>query len=181
MRLFSHLPARALSRALSQALLGALCLVSLTGCGWKLRGDANIPFESIYIGFANSSLLGNELKRTVRSSGKIRVVDAAKDAEVLLTPIAEPRDKLALSTNSAGQIREYQLRLGLTFRVHDAKGTVYLPDTTISLTRDVSFNETQILAKEYEEALLYRDMQTDMVQQVLRRLAAIDRSKPVGG
>ncbi|MFN0162016.1 MAG: LPS assembly lipoprotein LptE, partial [Burkholderiales bacterium] len=34
------------------------------------------------------------------------------------------------------------------------------------------FNDTQVLAKESEEALLYRDMQTDMVQQVLRRLAA---------
>ena len=170
-----------LPKALSRALLGACCLAILAGCGWKLRGDANIPFETIYIGFATSSLLGNELKRTVRSSGKTRVVEDAKDAEVLLTPLAEPRDKLPLSVNSSGQIREYQLRLGLTFRVHDAKGRVYLPDTTISLTRDVSFNETQILAKEYEEALLYRDMQTDMVQQVLRRLAAIDRNKPAGG
>ena len=40
-------------------------------------------------------------------------------------------------------------------------------------TRDVSYNETQALAKEAEEALLMRNMQSDMVQQLLRRLAAV--------
>ena len=67
-------------------------------------------------------------------------------------------------------MREYQLRYRVGFRVHDAKGRDYLPPSEIQLTRDISFNDTQVLAKESEEALLYRDMQSDMVQQILRRL-----------
>jgi len=45
--------------------------------------------------------------------------------------------------------------------------------TEIVQQRDISFNESAVLAKEAEEALLYRDMQTDIVQQLLRRLAAV--------
>jgi LPS-assembly lipoprotein len=41
------------------------------------------------------------------------------------------------------------------------------------LRRDYSFNDQEQLSKESEEALLYRDMQTDAVQQLLRRLQAI--------
>jgi LPS-assembly lipoprotein len=49
---------------------------------------------------------------------------------------------------------------------------VFLPTSEILLTRDMAYNDAQVLAKENEEALLYRDMQTDMVQQIMRRLAA---------
>jgi LPS-assembly lipoprotein len=72
-------------------------------------------------------------------------------------------------------VREYQLRYRVAFRVHDGKGGDYVPQTTIQLTRDISFNDSEILAKEAEEGLLYRDMQTDMVQQIMRRLAAAQK------
>ena len=49
---------------------------------------------------------------------------------------------------------------------------VFLPTSEILLTRDMSFNDAQVIAKEAEEAVLYRDMQTDMVQQIMRRLVA---------
>jgi LPS-assembly lipoprotein len=48
----------------------------------------------------------------------------------------------------------------------------------VQLTRDVTYNDAEILAKEAEEQLLFRDMQTDMVQQILRRLAAAKPPKP---
>ena len=67
---------------------------------------------------------------------------------------------------------EFQLRYVLSFRVHDAKGRDYLPQREIRLTRDVPFNNSRVLAQESEELLLYRDMQSDMVQQILRRLSA---------
>ena len=60
--------------------------------------------------------------------------------------------------------------------MHDAKGQNWIPTSEIALTRDISFNDAQIIAKENEEALLYRDMQTDMVQQIVRRLARAQRS-----
>jgi LPS-assembly lipoprotein len=74
-------------------------------------------------------------------------------------------------------VREFQLRYRVAFRVHDGKGGEFVPQTSIALTRDITFNDTDVLAKEAEEQLLFRDMQSDMVQQIMRRLAA--SRKPV--
>ena len=65
------------------------------------------------------------------------------------------------------------LRYSATFRVHDTQGKEFIPNTTILLKREVSFNESAILASESEEALMFRDMQTDVIQQILRRMAAV--------
>ena len=74
--------------------------------------------------------------------------------------------------DAQGRTREYRLRLRLTFRVHDGKGNEFVPPGEIVVSRDIAFNEAQVLAREAEEALLLREMQTDAVQQMLRRIAA---------
>ncbi|HEU4622615.1 MAG TPA: LPS assembly lipoprotein LptE [Burkholderiaceae bacterium] len=157
-----------------RALLAALATVTLTtACGFKLRGSADIPFRSIFLGVPEASSLGYELRRNLRAGTDVRIVTDAKDADARLDVLSESRDKEVLSINSAGRAREYTLRYRLSFKVTDAKGRDYIPPTEISLSRDISFNEDALLAKESEEALLYRDMQSDMVQQILRRLSAI--------
>jgi LPS-assembly lipoprotein len=84
----------------------------------------------------------------------------------------EERQKVILSLTATGRVREFQLRYIVGFRVVGNKGQDYVPQSTIELTRDVTFNDAEVLAKESEEQLLYRDMQNDMVQQIMRRLAA---------
>jgi LPS-assembly lipoprotein len=99
-------------------------------------------------------------------------VNSPAQAQAVLDLTTEERSKTILSLNAAGRVREFQLRYRLSFRVHDAKGRDYLPLSEIRLTRDISFNDAQVLSKEAEELLLFRDMQSDMVQQILRRLSA---------
>ncbi len=70
-------------------------------------------------------------------------------------------------------MREFQLRIRLKFRVRGAQGQELVVPTELVQQRDISFNESAVLAKEAEEVLLYRDMQSDIVQQLLRRLAAV--------
>jgi LPS-assembly lipoprotein len=153
----------------------ALAAALLSGCGFQLRGQAQLPFETLYI--PGASPLVVELKRNVAAASKTRVVDIVGDAQAVLGFTAELRDKVILSFNTAGRVSEYQLRYRVGFRVTDPKGDrVYLPTSEILLTRDISYSDAQVLAKEAEEALLYRDMQSDMVQQILRRLVA---AKPV--
>jgi LPS-assembly lipoprotein len=106
------------------------------------------------------------------------VVDDPAKAEAVLQFTEEARQKEVLSLTGTGKVREFQLRYRVGFRVHDGKGGDYVPQSTIQLTRDVTFNDTEILAKEQEEQLLFRDMQTDMVQQILRRLAAAKKPTP---
>jgi LPS-assembly lipoprotein len=68
-------------------------------------------------------------------------------------------------------VREYQLRYRVIFRVAGAKGYDYIPPSDVILTRDITFND-QILSLENQEQMLYRDMRSDMVQQIVRRMAA---------
>jgi len=154
----------------------SLALVSLGGCGFALRKAPNFAFTTLYSGLAESSPLGVELKRSLEATGKVRViVEAARisQAQVVLEVLQDRREKVVLSLNSSGQVREFQLRLLFSFRLRTLAGKELIPASEIALQRDISFNESAVLAKEAEETLLYRDMQSDVVQQVMRRLAAV--------
>ena len=161
----------------SRATLAGVVAALLAACGFHLRGQAQLPFETLYIPGGNPLVV--ELKRNVAVASKTRIVGSPGDAQAVLGFTQELRDKLILSFSAAGRVSEYQLRYRVGFRVTDAKGAqVYLPTSEILLTRDVSYSDAQVLAKETEEALLYRDMQSDMVQQIMRRLVAAKRALP---
>jgi LPS-assembly lipoprotein len=145
----------------------------LTACGFALRGPVALPFKSIYIGMPESSSLGGELRRQIRANGQTQIMANAADAQVILEVMGETRDKQILSLNSQGRVREYNLIYNFRFRLRNNVGKEYLEPVDIQLKRNISFNETQVLAKEAEEVLLYRDMQSDLVQQIMRRLAVV--------
>jgi LPS-assembly lipoprotein len=157
-------------RALVTALFFA---VGLSACGFKLRGARTLPFTTIYLSAGPSSALGAELARNIRVGTSTQVVPERTGAAAVLDILGETRDREILSLNAQGRAREYTLRYRLSFKVHDGKGHDFIPATEIAVQRDISFNESELLAKESEEALLYRDMQSDLVQQILRRLAAV--------
>jgi LPS-assembly lipoprotein len=149
-------------------LLG-LAAALLAGCGFHMRGTASLPFETLYI--PGQTPLSIELKRNVTASSKTRIVDSPDKAQAVVGFTNEMRDKSILTFTAAGKVNEYRLRYRVGFRVTDSKSLqVFLPTSEIILTRDMSYNDAQVLAKEAEEQLLYRDMQTDMVQQIMRRL-----------
>jgi LPS-assembly lipoprotein len=151
--------------------LAGVFIALLAGCGFHLRGQVEIPFETLYIPGTNS--LAVELRRNVNAASKTRLVDSPKNAQAVFGFTEETRDKVILTFTSAGKVNEYRLRYRVGFRVTDPNGTqVFLPTSEILLTRDMSYSDAQVLAKQEEEALLYRDMQSDMVQQILRRLVA---------
>jgi LPS-assembly lipoprotein len=168
---------RALSKKLAVRAAAALLVASsLAGCGFQLRGSNGtytMPFHSIYLGFPDTSALGTELKRHLRATGQVVIVDKAPEAEAQFVLLNESRNKAILSLNSLGRVREYLLTYTMSFTVRDVNGAELVPPTEISLRRNMAFDETQVLAKESEEALLYRDMQADLVQQIIRRLASM--------
>jgi len=152
-------------------------LLTLAACGFRLRGTAEVPFETIFLPGATGGI-ALDLKRNIQVGTKAKVVDDASQAEAVLQFTEETRAKEVLSLTGTGKVREFQLRYQVGFRVHDGKGGEYVPQSTIQLTRDVTFNDAEILAKEQEEQILFRDMQSDMVQQILRRLAAAKKPAP---
>jgi LPS-assembly lipoprotein len=158
------------------SLAASAAALSLAGCGFALRKAPNFAFTTLYSGLSESSPLGVELRRSLRSTGKVEVINDPRQinqAQVILDVLSDQREKVVLSLNASGQVREFQLRLRFRFRLRTLAGKELIPETEILLQRDISFNESAVLAKEAEEALLYRDMQSDVVQQIMRRLAAV--------
>jgi LPS-assembly lipoprotein len=165
-----------LKSQVARAAALALTVALLAGCGFQLRGASGqyrMPFQSIWLAFPDTSALGTELKRNLRAGDVVAIESDPAKAQALFDVLSEQRGKSILSLNSQGRVREYLLTYTLVFRVRNASGTELLGPTEISLKRNIAFNEAQVLAKEAEEALLYRDMQADLVQQIMRRLAAI--------
>ena len=150
--------------------------LALAGCGFELRKAPNFPFKTIYIPYSEGTALGIELRRSLESGGNVRVITDSRfldQADVVLDVVSETREKIVVSRNAAGLVREFQLRLRFVFRLRSAKGRELIPNAEILQQRDISFIESAVLAKESEEALLYREMQSDTVQQIMRRLAAV--------
>jgi LPS-assembly lipoprotein len=169
-------PFKPLSKSLRKSLslvLMTCALIALSACGFALRGAVVLPFSSIYIGLPDNSSLAGELKRTIRSNGHTTILNDATQAQITLDVLSEQREKTILSLNSQGRVREFALHYHFRFRVKNVEGKELLAPTMISLQRRLSYNEEQALAKEAEEALLYRDMQSDLVQQIVRRLAKL--------
>lgn len=136
-----------------------------------------MPFETIHVPGATAGI-ALDLKRNIEAGTRARVVDDPKAAQALLQVTEEARSREILSLTSAGRVREFQLRYRVGFRVHDGKGGEFVPASVIQLTRDMTYSDAEILAKEQEEQLLFRDMRTDMVQQILRRLASAKPPAP---
>ena len=158
------------------AAAGTVAVTSLGGCGFKLREAPKFAFASIYISAPVSSPFGLELQRNLEYSGSLKVVrevNAETPADVTFDVVSELRDRIVVGINASGQVRELQLRLRTTFRLRTPGGKELIAPTEVVQQRDVSYRETIALAKEAEEALLYRNMQTDIVQQIVRRLAAL--------
>ncbi|OFZ69621.1 MAG: hypothetical protein A2Z01_11805 [Betaproteobacteria bacterium RBG_16_58_11] len=151
-------------------VLVLMFMLNLAACGFELRGSAALPFESLYI--EGGQDIAVDLERAVRPTAT-KVTERAQDAQATLQVLGEEREKRILSLNRAGRVSEFRLLYRVSFKVIDQKGRALLPTQQIELRRDITFNDSETLAKESEEALLYRDMQTDAVQQIIRRVSVI--------
>jgi len=148
----------------------------VAGCGFQLRQSPNYAFSTLFVNLPENDAMGASLRRNIAASGQVTVVTDVRDvekAQVIYEPLLNLREKVILGRTSTGAIREYQLRLRYRFRLRTQGGKELIPDAEIFLTRDINFNETGALSKESEEALLYGDMENDLIQQILRRLAAV--------
>jgi LPS-assembly lipoprotein len=159
-------------RALLVGLSGLAGSGLLAGCGFKLRGTPPMSFQTIALtGFAPRSPMAEAIQRSLADG--VRVVDAPAAAEVVLQALSDRRERNIVATTAAAQVREIQLLVVLQFRAHTPTGRELLPAAELVQTRDLTFAESAALAKQHEENELFRDMQADVVDQVMRRLAAI--------
>ncbi len=147
---------------------------SLAACGFELRRAPELKFRTIQLAnFRPRSPLAEELRMNINASTTTRVVEGLAQAQVVLEAIEDVRDKGVVASGAVGQVTEFQLRERFKFRLRSAGGRELIPETEILQNRDLTYTESAALAKEQEENVLYRAMQTDIVSQVMRRLASI--------
>jgi LPS-assembly lipoprotein len=171
-------------RALTSGFLalGGLAAISgLSGCGFRLRGSGVVlAFQSLELRGVGSLALVQQLQDQLRASG-VQLVEPQPAAQgrtptqpdVVLTLLQDQRDRVVVGTAVAGQVRELQLRHTVRFHLRTPKGKELIEEATIQQVRELSYSETQALAKEAEEALLFDDMRSGVVRQIMTRLAAV--------
>jgi LPS-assembly lipoprotein len=176
-------------RALLQLALGAVAL-GLSGCGFALRKAPTFAFDTVRIQGMEGTQVSRDLRDALRANG-LQVLTSTTPAtpgatgatgataaqvptaQAVLTVLVDQRERVVVGQTAAGQVRELQLRTRFVFRLRTPTDKILIDDVELLLERDISFNETQVLAKDAEEQLQYRDMRSDIVQQVVRRLAAV--------
>jgi len=153
--------------------LAALCL---GGCGFSLRQTPHFAFSSLYVNAPTGINLANALKRILSADARVTLVADAKDmaqAQAILDIVQDQTDEVIAGKNASGEVVELTLRHRLRFKLRTPLGKELIPETELLLQRNLSFNTTAALAKEAEKAFLFRDMQSDVVQQLMRRLASV--------
>jgi len=161
--------------AVALAGFALAALGALGGCGFRLRGDVSYAFPTLYVSGPPAAPIVIQLKRAIEHGGQAQLVADPAKAQAILEITSITEDKGVLSLSSGGRVREYLLTSRVAFNVHDAAGRDWLPAGEITLRRSYTFSESEVLAREAQEQRLLRDMQTDAVQQIVRRLQAAKR------
>jgi LPS-assembly lipoprotein len=166
-------------RRLPALLLAAFLALLVAGCGWQLRGSgAVMPYKTMYIALPETADVRVWMQRYISTSGQTTLVDRAEDAEAVFQQLQDSRIKTILSVNAQGRVREYRLQLNYRFRLVDNKGRELVGPNEVALTRDITYDDSTVLAKDLEEGLLWRDMNNDLVNQIVRRLTIVKPKNP---
>lgn len=160
-------------RKLLKSLLGLGVAALVAGCGFQLRGQAQLPFSAAYVEGGEGSNLTKSLRATLSSQGKL--ADKAAGAPVRVRLANEQRSKNILALSGSGKVKEFRLEYRVTLTAFDTAGKELIAPAEIQLIRDFSYDDQQLLAKEAEEAALNRGMEQDALRQILKRLSYVQR------
>jgi len=164
-----------LGARLRLAAVALLLLPALIACGFQMRGTTELPFDSLYIGIPDNTLFGADIRRSIRAASPGTVQTAVpQDAQVQLQNLGLTRDRREVSLSPQGRVEEYELSLTFTYRLIDRDGRILIPDTVLTTSRDLPYDDQVVQAKQGEMETLYRVMQRSLVDRIIRRLTAPD-------
>jgi len=160
-------------RLLIQLLVLLTAALLLAGCGFHLRGEAAMPFETLYLDAANpDTAFVKELRRSLEAN-KVKLLDTAKQADVVLNIVSEIPDKQILTLDASGRVNEFQLFYRVSLRAYDQQHDDLIPAEEIVMRSDFPYDDNHVMAMETQESMLYQDMRTNIVQQIVRRLSRV--------
>jgi len=158
-----------------RAALAALALVAaLGGCGFRLAGSERLPavlakpylsVKDPYTDFAR------EFERQLKSSGALLQL-GRQDATATIEVTRDLVEQRTLAVSARNIPTDYELRYTVTFDVKGPDAEILAPQT-ITLSRDYSFEENVLLAKEHEADILRAQMARDLVTMAMRVLSRV--------
>lgn len=157
---------------ISRILLTAVLTVLVSGCGFHLRGAVEYPpsMQRTFIDGSLTSPVVRDLRLNLEASG-VHVAETAQAAGATLRILAESFDRRVLSVQSNAQVSEYELIYRVRFSVTRADGVVLLAPQEVQVNREYRYDPNQVLGATSEESILQQEMQRDVTQLILRRLA----------
>ena len=151
-----------------------LLAVLLAGCGFHLQGRQPMPeaFAFTYIDTKDEQTdFVQDLRKALLASGS-KVIRTQGSSGATVSVHDDELSERILSVSARNIPTEYELTYRVKFSV-TANGKTLIDNEEISATRDLSFEETQLLAKEREQEILREALARDLVALVMRRLAAL--------
>lgn len=146
----------------------------LAACGWQLQGATRLP-ESValvYIDPADPySDFSRVLRRTLIDAGA-RVVENRAAASAVINVRNDKFGQSVVSVSALNIPQEYQVYYNIEYAV-SVNGKEAIEPHAIGLTRNYSYDERAMLAKQEEESVLRAALARDLAGQVLRRMAAL--------
>jgi len=147
-------------------------VVSLSACGWHLRGSIALPdnIESVYIdNQASSDLLADELTNLLETNG-VTLSESAADADLMITLISFKESRRVNSVNSNTIVREYELLSEAEYEIKNSTGATILEPNVSQLSRIYSFDQNAVVSATEEERIIQRELRLELAQQIVRRL-----------
>ena len=146
----------------------------LSACGFQLQGRTPLP-ESLKVTFVQADDQQSDFVQGLRKALITSGAQLAASSEGASGTVRIVRDEVqrnVLSVSARNTPREYEVRYTVRFSVR-AGDKELLPEQEVALSRDYSFDERNLLAKEHEEAILREALARDLVGIVMRRLASL--------
>ena len=163
----------------TRSLLCLLLIANLIGCGFHLRGAADLSFKSIFIQGSTLTISKN-LARSLNTNGvqvltSAQGAEGAEGAELLLEMVGEESEKRILSLSGRGVVNEFELYYRIHYRTKLAGAELWSPVQTLEARRDFSYSDANLLAKQGEEKRLNENMQADVLSGLMRRLSSLKK------
>jgi LPS-assembly lipoprotein len=163
------------ARGARRGVAALLLLPLLASCGFQLRGDPSVGLPSLNITQLQPTAVTGDIRRALEQ-GPTKLVADPKQAAAQLRMLGETREKTVATITSAGRVYEFQLRLAVRFEVLlPNRELPLIPQTEVEARRLISYSETAPTAKEAEEQLLFKDMQVELADRILRQITIARR------
>jgi len=151
-----------------------LALSALSACGWRLQGTTKLP-ELMSVTYVDSTDRYSDFNRALRESlaaSGARLTTDRATATAIVRIRKDQSGQRVLSVSARNTPEEYEVYYTVEYSVDGVNGELIAPQT-LQLTRDYSYDETAVLAKQREQAVLREALARDLAGLVIRRLASL--------